>query len=281
MYLFSPVRCQRLLLTALIACLSFHVCAQGLTIRGKVTEEGVPLPGVNVFVKGTSTGTVTDTEGNYSISASPDGTLVFSYIGYVTEEVAINGRSIIDMGLLADIQSLSEVVVVGYGTQRRVETTGAIASVKSAEITQMPVVNVAQGLQARAPGVQITQNNAAPGGNISVRIRGTNSINGTSEPLYVIDGIQITNGGGVNDVSPLSAINPNDIESVEVLKDASATAIYGARAANGVVLITTVITGCSRPPGNWICSTPGSLPNWKTKFTARRSTRIPPPKGKA
>lgn len=234
-----PAYCKRILLVLVVLSGFSGAFAQETTVRGKVTEDNAPIPGVNVVVKGTSTGTVTDGDGNYSIQADVNGTLVFSYIGYTTEEVAINGRTTIDMSLVADIQSLSEVVVVGYGTQRKVETTGAIASVKAAEITQTPVVNVAQGLQARAPGVQITQNSAAPGGNISVRIRGTNSINGTSEPLYVIDGIQITNGGGVNDISPLSQINPNDIESVEVLKDASATAIYGARAANGVVLITT------------------------------------------
>ncbi|MDO1449389.1 TonB-dependent receptor [Rhodocytophaga aerolata] len=228
-----------LFLTAMLTCIFLQAHAQEITIRGNVTEEGTPLPGVNVILKGTSNGTVTDANGAYTLSVPSNGTLSFSYIGYVTEDVAINGRTIIDISLAPDIKSLNEVVVVGYGTQRKIETTGAIASVKAAEITQTPVVNVAQGLQARAAGVQITQNSAAPGGNISVRIRGTNSINGTSEPLYVIDGIQISNGGGVNEVSPLSSINPNDIESVEVLKDASATAIYGARGANGVILITT------------------------------------------
>jgi TonB-dependent SusC/RagA subfamily outer membrane receptor len=195
---------------------------------------------VNISVKGTTTGTISDAEGRYSLNVPGNGaTLVFSFVGYTPEEVAVGNQDAIDVSLAPDTKALGEVVVVGYGTQRKAETTGSIASVKAAELTQTPVANVAQGLQARAAGVQITQNNAAPGGNISVRIRGTNSINGTSEPLYVIDGIQITNSGGVNDVSPLSSINPNDIESVEVLKDASATAIYGARAANGVVLITT------------------------------------------
>lgn len=146
---------------------------------------------------------------------------------------------------------LNEVVVVGYGTQRKIETTGSIASVKADELTQMPVVNVAQGLQSRVSGVQINQNSGSPGGNVSVRIRGTNSINGNSEPLYIVDGIQISNSGGINDVSPLSTINPNDIESVEVLKDASASAIYGARAANGVVLITTKEERKALPALRW------------------------------
>jgi TonB-dependent starch-binding outer membrane protein SusC len=210
-------------------------------IAGLVTgDDRTPLPGVTVALKGTSTGTITDASGRYTLTV-PDsrGTLVFSFIGYTAQEVAINNRTTLDVSLAADTKSLKEVVVVGYGTQRKIETTGAIASVKAEELTQTPVVNVAQGLQARVAGVQVTQNSAAPGGNISVRVRGTNSINGSSEPLYVVDGVPISNSGGVNEISSLSTINPNDIASVEVLKDASATAIYGARGANGVVLITT------------------------------------------
>ncbi|MBC7891363.1 MAG: SusC/RagA family TonB-linked outer membrane protein, partial [Sphingobacteriaceae bacterium] len=215
--------------------------AQDRTIRGKVTTEAAEaLAGVSVVLKGTNKGTTTDAAGLYSL-ALPTGpaTLTFSSVGYAAQDIALGNRSTLDVSLQASDRSLDEVVVVGYGTQRRLETTGSIASVKAADLVQTPVVNVAQGLQARVAGLQITQNSGAPGGNISVRIRGTNSINGTSEPLYIVDGIQISNGGGLTDVSPLSTINPNDIESVEVLKDASATAIYGSRAANGVVLITT------------------------------------------
>jgi TonB-linked SusC/RagA family outer membrane protein len=214
--------------------------AQDRAVRGKVSAEGVALPGVSVTVRGTRTGTVTNAAGEFTLtSVAPNATLVISSVGYLTQEISLGGRAQVDIVLEADTRALEEVVVVGYGTQRRVETTGSIASVKAADLMQTPIANVAQGLQARVAGVQITQNSSAPGGNISVRIRGTNSINGTSEPLYVIDGIQVSNGGGVNDISPLSQINPNDIESVEVLKDASASAIYGSRAANGVVLITT------------------------------------------
>ncbi|WP_428656124.1 SusC/RagA family TonB-linked outer membrane protein [Runella sp.] len=215
--------------------------AQDLTIRGKITDGlGATLPGVNVTVKGTQKGAVSDGDGNYQLTAVPNNaTLVFSFIGYLKQEIDVKNRTVIDASLQADVKALNEVVVVGYGTQRKLETTGSIASIKAADLVQTPISNVAQGLQARVSGVQITQNSSAPGGNISVRIRGTNSINGSSEPLYVVDGIQISNGGGVNELSPLSQINPNDIESVEVLKDASAAAIYGARAANGVVLITT------------------------------------------
>jgi TonB-linked SusC/RagA family outer membrane protein len=214
--------------------------AQSRTVKGKVTDEkGEMIPGVSVTVKGTQQGTLTDAEGVYSIEVSSNATLVFSFLGYLKEEVAVSNRSAIDVSLKTDTKALEEVVVVGYGTQRKIETTGSIASVKAADLVQTPVANVAQGLQSRVAGVQINQNTGAPGGNVSVRIRGTNSINGSSEPLYVVDGIQISNGGDINDVSPLSTINPNDIESVEVLKDASASAIYGARAANGVILITT------------------------------------------
>ena len=214
--------------------------AQNKSITGKVVDEnGEGIPGASVTVKGTMTGTLSSNDGTYNIDATPNATLVFSFVGYLKEEIQIGNQSKIDVTLKTDTKALEEVVVVGYGTQRKVETTGSIASVKAEELTQLPITNIAQGLQARVSGVQISQNSGSPGGNISVRIRGTNSINGNSEPLYVIDGIQISNSGGINDVSPLSTINPNDIESVEVLKDASASAIYGARAANGVVLITT------------------------------------------
>ncbi|GAB4023889.1 SusC/RagA family TonB-linked outer membrane protein [Spirosoma koreense] len=221
-----------------------NVMAQTSSVSGRITgSDGAPLPGVSVVLKNTQRGTTTNAEGRYTLpNVAASTVLTISYIGYVTQEVAVGNRTTIDAVLQTDDRSLNEVVVVGYGTQRKIETTGAIASVKSAELVQTPVANVAQGLQARVSGVQVTQNTGAPGGNISVRIRGTNSINGNSEPLYVIDGIQISNSSptdGVTTVSPLSTINPNDIESVEILKDASASAIYGSRAANGVVLITT------------------------------------------
>ncbi|MCE6989324.1 TonB-dependent receptor [Dyadobacter sp. CY323] len=220
--------------------ITHSLLAQSGTVTGKVVDEkGEGIPGASVTVKGSQQGTLTTVEGTYSLESAGNATLVFSFVGYLREEIQVNNRSIVDITLRPDIKALEEVVVVGYGTQRRVETTGSIASVKAADLVQTPVANIAQGLQARVSGMQINQNSGAPGGNVSVRIRGTNSINGSSEPLYVIDGIQISNGGGITDVSPLSTINPNDIESVEVLKDASASAIYGARAANGVVLITT------------------------------------------
>ncbi len=215
--------------------------SQQLTVKGRVTgaENGEALPGVTVRVKGGTAGTVSGPDGAYSLSLKQSNvSLVFTFTGYVTQEVPVAGNQL-DVVLQTSKKDLDEVVVVGYGTQQKANVAGAIVSVKTADLKQTPISNVVQGLQGRVSGVQVTQNSAAPGGNISMRIRGVNSINGTSEPLYVVDGVQLSNSGGVNDISSLSIINPNDIESVAVLKDASATAIYGARAANGVVLITT------------------------------------------
>ncbi|WP_093327695.1 SusC/RagA family TonB-linked outer membrane protein [Olivibacter domesticus] len=236
---------RKILLTFLCAIIGMGtVLAQKKrTITGSVTDEisGANLPGVTISVTGKQVRTKTDVEGKYRLDVEQgDQSLLFSLIGYETLTIPLKSDQLVfKVQLKEKNEVLNEVVVVGYGTQRKIETTGSIASVKADELTQMPVVNVAQGLQSRVSGVQINQNSGSPGGNVSVRIRGTNSINGNSEPLYIVDGIQISNSGGINDVSPLSTINPNDIESVEVLKDASASAIYGARAANGVVLITT------------------------------------------
>ena len=227
-----------------IACsfllFSSELLAQISVIKGKVvSENGSPIEGVSVVNRNTGNGLATNGAGEFTINAATSHVIVFSATGFVSKEVPVGTESNLTITLIAASNELGEVVVVGYGTQQKAATTGSIASVKAADITQTPITNVAQGLQGRVAGLQVTQNNAAPGGNISVRIRGTNSINGSSEPLYIVDGIQISNGGGVNEVSPLSTINPNDIESVDILKDASATAIYGARGANGVVLITT------------------------------------------
>ena len=230
------------------------IYAQG-TVSGTVTDAETPagLPGVNVVVKGTSVGTVTDIEGNYSLTVPLNGDqLVFSSVGYVTQEVPINDRSTVDLAMDPDIQSLSEVVVVGYGSVRKSDLTGSVASVSGESVKEFPVASIDQGIQARAPGVQVTQSSAAPGGGVSVRIRGANSINSGSEPLYVVDGFPIYpnnssfgsgRAGGANTnrraSNVMATINPNDIESIEILKDASATSIYGSRGSNGVVLITT------------------------------------------
>ena len=202
-------------------------------IRGTVAdaENGEPLPGVNVLAKGTTSGTVSNADGEFSLTVADNvTTLVFSSIGYNSQEVDINGRNTIAVNLAPDIKALSEVVVVGYGTQKRSDLTGSVASVSGEELDKLPITTVEQGLQGRAAGVQVTQADASPGGAVSVRIRGGNSINFSNEPLYVVDGFPTDN---------IASLNPNDIASMEVLKDASATAIYGARGANGVVIITT------------------------------------------
>jgi TonB-linked SusC/RagA family outer membrane protein len=229
------------LLFILVQANAFAQTGTGVTINGIVKDtKGQALPGVSVAIKGSSTVTLTANTGNYTIKVpSSSSTLVFSFIGFNKQEINIDGKNVIDVVMTEEDKRLDEVVIVGYGSQKKIANTGSIASVKSEDLVKTPVVNIAQGLQSRVSGLQVTQNNAAPGGNISVRVRGTNSINGSSEPLYVIDGIQISNESGANTPSPLSTINPSDVESVEILKDASATAIYGARGANGVVLITT------------------------------------------
>lgn len=208
--------------------------AQNRPVSGTVTagDDGSKLPGVSVLVKGTTTGTTTNENGGYTINAPANATLVFSYIGYATQELPVNSRSTINVILNADAQSLQEVnvVAVGYGTARRQDLTGSIASVSSEQLAKVPVTTTDQALQGRAAGVQVTNNDGAPGAGVQVQIRGIGTF-GSSDPLYVVDGYPITGG--------LSQINPNDIASIDILKDASATAIYGTRAANGVVIITT------------------------------------------
>lgn len=254
------LRKNKLILILSILC--FQTLAQSVnTVTGLVTDASkVPLPGVSITVEGTTKGTTTDKDGKYSMSGVKNtDKLVFSYVGYVARTFLIGKQTTINISLSSDDKTLDEVVVVGYGTQRKVETTGSIATLKAEEILQTPVANIAQGIQSRVAGMQITQNSGSPGGSISVRVRGTNSIGGSSEPLYIVDGIQLdgsaespsaqvtlAGNAGVNldnkssaSVSPLNSINPNDIESIEILKDASAAAIYGSRAANGVVIITT------------------------------------------
>jgi TonB-linked SusC/RagA family outer membrane protein len=206
---------------------------QQKSISGKVTDSsGVPLPGVTIVIKGTTTGTITDSDGNYSLSNFPgDATLVFSFVGMKSQEIMIAGKSTMNVKMLEETIGLEEVVAVGYGTMKKSDVTGALTSLSEDEIKSIPVVNPALAIQGRAAGVQVMNNSHQPGGNVSISIRGTNSINANNDPLYVVDGFPLTGG--------LEFINPNDIVSMEILKDASATAIYGSRGANGVVLIST------------------------------------------
>ncbi|CAM3319871.1 SusC/RagA family TonB-linked outer membrane protein [Zobellia roscoffensis] len=217
------------------------------TINGTVTdgETNSPLPGVNV-IAGTQ-GVITDFDGNYELSVPSEITsLEFSSLGFATQSVAIDGRTTINVTMDPESQALDEVVIVGYGTVKKSDLTGSVSSIDGDAFKELPVTSVDQAIQARAPGVQVTQTSAAPGGGVSVRIRGSNSINSGSEPLYVVDGFPIypdnsaySAGGARQATNILASINPNDIESIEVLKDASATSIYGSRGSNGVVLITT------------------------------------------
>lgn len=204
------------------------------TITGTVIdlENGEPLPGVNVVVKSTTTGTVTDVDGNYRLTVSDEAdTLVFSSVGYVSEEIIIGNRTTIDVQMAPDIQSLSEVVVVGYGAVKKEDLTGSVSQVSEEEITAFPVPTADQALRGRVAGVRVTQNSGSPGARTQIQIRGGNSILGSNAPLFVVDGFPLTGG--------IDFLNPADIASIDILKDASATAIYGSRGANGVVIITT------------------------------------------
>jgi TonB-dependent starch-binding outer membrane protein SusC len=208
-------------------------------IKGKVSDDkGEGLPGVSVSVKGTSKGTTSDASGNYTIDANKGETLVFSSIGFQKKEVKIAGESTLDISLVVDNQTLSEVVVTGYGNQKKSEFVGASTAIKAATIQEMPVTSVESAMQGRMTGVQVQQSSGQPGAGVSIRVRGVTSIAGGNEPLFVIDGVPQYNNDN-RTMNGLASFNSSDIESIEVLKDASATAIYGSRGANGVVQITT------------------------------------------
>jgi len=219
----------------LVVVFLWGVCthAQDATVTGTVTsaQDGQPLPGVNVLVSGTTQGAVTDFDGNYSITASSNATLVFSYIGFTTQEIAVNGQNRVNAAMSEDATSLDEVVLVGYGTQIKREVTGSVQTVNITELADIPVTQVGQKLQGQLAGVQINQTTGVPGEGLNIRIRGQLSVSGGSDPLYVVDGFPIA--GNIN------TINPAEIETLTVLKDAASTSLYGSRAANGVVLITT------------------------------------------
>lgn len=225
---------RQLLVIVLLGLGIVSTYGQTKTVSGIVKSEsgGEPLVGATVKVKETNTGGITDIDGRYTIQANLGQTLIVSYIGYRTKEVKVERTTRIDILLQEDNEMLDEVVVVGYGTMKRSDLTGSVVSVTGDELKKSVVTSLDQALQGRAAGVQVTQNSGTPGGGISVSIRGINSLNG-NEPLYVIDGVAIS-GNNTSNSSVLSSINPADIVSMEVLKDASATAIYGSRASNGV-----------------------------------------------
>lgn len=228
---------------------------QEKSISGRViaADSGEPLPGVNILIKGTTQGTITDLEGNFEITIPGENTiLVFQFVGYLSEEVMVTSQTFLEVELTLDLVQLSEVVVIGYGSMERKDLTGAVSSLKEGDFNMGVVTTPEQLIQGRVAGVQITNNSGEPGAGATVRIRGVNSFRTNQNPLYVVDGVPLdmqvlTPGGGVASVgpngnsysNPLSFINPDDIESIDILKDASAAAIYGSRGANGVIIITT------------------------------------------
>ncbi|MGQ7869760.1 SusC/RagA family TonB-linked outer membrane protein [Sunxiuqinia sp. sy24] len=223
---------KRILFILFCSFFSLSLLAQEISVTGNVTakEDGLPLPGVSVVIQGTTTGTITDFDGNYALEVPASATLEFSYIGMKNQTLAVDGRSIINVVLSEDYTDLDEVVVVGYGVQKKSVVTAAISSVSSEELENSTPTRIEDVMKGRVSGVQITQSSGQPGSDSKVRIRGIGTIN-NSEPLYIVDGMAV--GGGI------SYLNPSDIESVEVLKDAASAAVYGARAANGVILVTT------------------------------------------
>ena len=223
----------------------------GQQVKGVVSDSnGVILPGVNIQEKGTRNGVSSDFDGNYAITVGKNATLIFSFLGYKTIEVVVGGKSILNISLEEDLEVLNEVIVIGYGSVNKRDLTGSVGSVKAAKILDgNPSPTINQALQGRLAGVFVSQNDGAPGAGISIQIRGANSFSTNTQPLYIVDGIPYdvaamafddnTNFNNNQTTNALAGINPNDIESIEVLKDASATAIYGSRGANGVIIITT------------------------------------------
>ena len=214
----------------ILLMLAFSVFAQNKAITGKVTDaKGIGMPGVTVQIIGTQTGTLTDINGNYRLDFTT-GSLRFSFIGFLSQDIVVGSQSVINVVLEEQAQSLDQVVVIGYGTQKKKDLTTAVSVVGEKELKDRPLVSAAQAIQGKAAGVQVVQTSGKPGSALSVRVRGATSVTLSNEPLYVVDGVP---------TKDISGINPNDISSMSVLKDASSSAIYGARAANGVVLITT------------------------------------------
>jgi iron complex outermembrane receptor protein len=237
--------------------------AQAQTVSGTVSDASGPLPGASVLVKGTTNGTQTDFDGNYTLNnVSNDATLVFSYIGFKTFETTLNGRTTINATLQEDAQALDEVVIIGYGSTTVKDATGAVASVSAKDFNGGIISSPEQLIQGKTAGVQITQSSGEPGAGIALRIRGTSSVRGNNSPLFVVDGVPVSNeevsasgsdigAGSSGSRNPLNFLNPNDIESMSILKDASATAIYGSRGANGVIVITTKSGKGGGSQGQW------------------------------
>ena len=222
---------KQFLVTLIFILCSLALNAQGLQVKGVVTsaEDGQPIAGVSISVKGTTTGFLTDVNGAFAINVSANSTLVFSFVGMKAQEILITASTTLKVVLESDIAQIDEVIVVGYGVQKKSLVTGAISSIKAADIVNLSITRPEQALQGKTAGVQVISNGGSPGTDIKVRIRGV-STNGNSNPLYIVDGVKT---GDIN------FLDHNDIKSMEVLKDAASSAIYGAEGANGVVMITT------------------------------------------
>jgi len=241
----NGLKAFRLLFIIVLSLGAQSIYAQD-AVTGVVTDaEGAPLPGASIVEKGTDNGTQSDFDGNYTINVGEDASLVISYVGFATQEIEVNGQSNINVSLAEDASQLSEVVVIGYGTQRKADLTGAVGSIGANEIVTKPLTSPDQALAGTISGVNITNRSGDPGAPIAVRIRGVGTP-GVNDPLWVIDGVPIVqttnitvNTSSTTDSNPLAGLNANDIESIDVLKDAASTAIYGARAANGVIIVTT------------------------------------------
>ena len=224
----------RLVLLFVLFFIGTSAYAQNMTVTGRVIDDdGIEVIGASVVVKGaTGVGTITDLDGNFSLQCPVGSTLKTSYIGYLARTVKVTGNmNALKITLKEDTETLDEVVVVGYGTMKKSDLTGSVASVNAEEMMKRNPVNLGQGLQGAAAGVSVIRSSGDPEGGFSIRIRGVATVNGSADPLYVVDGVQVG--------TSIDFLNPNDVESIEILKDASATAIYGSRAANGVIIITT------------------------------------------
>lgn len=228
----TNLRCKAFGLLFLICLIPLWSFAQGITVKGTVKDNtGEPVIGANVTEKGTTNGVITDLEGHFSLSVQKNATLIISYIGYLTQEIPVRGNAEMKVTLKEDSKALEEVIVIGYGTARKSDVTGSIASVQGDKLREVPAGNITYALQNRIAGVDMSQTSSRPGASMQIRIRGTRSLNASNDPLVVLDGIPF--------MGNLSDINPGDIKSMDILKDASSTAIYGSRGANGVILITT------------------------------------------
>ena len=218
--------------TLVVGMLAMAAFAQGRTVSGVVTDEfGEPLPGVNVVVKGTTNGVITDFDGNYSLQdVNNNDILEFSFVGFTSKQIKVDANAKFDIQMFEDQQNLEEVVVVGYGTVSKKDLTGAVTSIKAKDIAAVPVTSASEALTGKMAGVNVTTTEGSPDADVKIRVRGGGSLSQDNSPLYIVDGFP---------VASISDIAPSEIESIDVLKDASSTAIYGARGANGVIIVTT------------------------------------------